>query len=142
MILLISYDNGYKEGFISWLVYVLKKELLYKIKRNKLLAFENYINSFDNEFKNILTKYNLSLYNMLVYGINNLTYFKTRKGYVIGIDPYKYIPGSKIPIKSFCKLIDNGVFGINGYPILSKHLNSVTNNLREYFKTYEKQFYI
>ena len=142
MTLLILYNDLYSEGFISWLVTRLKIELLYKIKKNKIIPLSNYINSFDNPFKNILNKNNISFYDLIVYGINNLIYIKTKKGYIITINPYKYLPYCKIPIKSFCKLLNNGVFGISGYPLLSNHFNMVKDNLTEYYKDYEKQFYI
>ena len=125
--------NIYDDEFIVYLIRQIADEFLHFVSRQKLHKWNEYLNRLRiTEFG-----YKISAYEVLVSGIRNLVFDKTKSNeYDIFINTNAYIPYVKVSVATLCKLITYGNAEVQGYSVILDCFEYYKRNINKYYSKF------
>lgn len=142
-----SSDDGLQEDFCNFLIECIQTDIQEQTynRKNKLLCSQfDKLNEFLNSSQSGYQKRfygikQLDVREIIIQGLYNLIYQKHGRNYIITIDQNATIPGTFIPIKNACKLINYGNLLISGTRIFNKEFDKIEHNIEDYIKLYKEE---
>ena len=128
--MIISVPIQYSRSFCVWLIQQIQECLMYTFNNQKVAVIETYINQhYKSPYIN-----HISVYQVLMFAVNNLVINTYGNYFTISINSnVKY---GLTNFKIIELLIQYGVLGLTGYPILVYIFNFISSNLDKQYQKY------
>ena len=105
---------------------------MYTFNNQKVVVIETYINQhYKSPYIN-----HISVYQVLMFAVNNLVINTYGNYFTISINSNVKYGLTNFKIIELCNLIQYGVLGLTGYPILAYIFNFISSNLDKQYQKY------
>lgn len=130
--MIISVPIQYSRSFCVWLVQQIQECLMYTFNNQKVAVIETYINQhYKSPYVN-----HISVYQVLMFAVNNLVINTYGNYFTISINSNVKYGLTNFKIIELCNLIQYGILGLTGYPILVYIFNFISSNLDKQYQKY------
>ena len=130
--MIISVPIQYSRSFCVWLIQQIQECLMYTFNNQKVAVIETYINQhYKSPYVN-----HISVYQVLMFAVNNLVINTYGNYFTISINSNVKYGLTNFKIIELCNLIQYGVLGLTGYPILVYIFNFISSNLDKQYQKY------
>ena len=117
------------KGFVEALIFKIQRELLITLdaQKKRIQYWEEYINKNIEMFS--YTKKSIKLIDIILCGIENITYKESNTEFSVQIDDKKFVDGVYISVSDICRLVNYGNIAKRGIYIFSDEFNQVEKDL-------------
>lgn len=130
--MIISVPIQYSRSFCIWLIQQIQECLMYTFNNQKVAVIETYINQhYKSPYIN-----HISVYQVLMFAVNNLVINTYGNYFTISINSNVKYGLTNFKIIELCNLIQYGILGLTGYPILVYIFNFISSNLDKQYQKY------
>lgn len=130
--MIISVPIQYSRSFCVWLIQQIQECLMYTFNNQKVAVIETYINQhYKSPYVN-----HISVYQVLMFAVNNLVINTYGNYFTISINSNVKYGLTNFKIIELCNLIQYGILGLTGYPILVYIFNFISSNLDKQYQKY------
>ena len=129
--------EGKAKEFANWLIPVFQDVLKNSINKDKLINWDNYLNS-ERVSKRLGFNRKMSTLSILLAGSYNLKVVTNNVESRIEIDSNSIIPNSNAKFINILKLINYGNLSLSGYPIYEDTFNLLADNADELFNEFKE----
>lgn len=130
--MIISVPIQYSRSFCVWLIQQIQECLMYTFNNQKVAVIETYINQhYKSPYIN-----HISVYQVLMFAVNNLVINTYGNYFTISINSNVKYGLTNFKIIELCNLIQYGILGLTGYPILVYIFNFISSNLDKQYQKY------
>lgn len=130
--MIIKVPVQYSHSFCMWLIDQIKECFIHSFNNQKIILLERYINQL---YKSPYVSY-ISVYQILIFAINNLVVNRYGNYFTISINSNAKYGLTNFTILELCKLVQYGVLGVQGYPILVYIFTIISNNIDNQYQRY------
>lgn len=128
----INVPSKYSYQFCHWLIKLVYKTFMYSFDDKKTQLIENYINT---RCTSPYVKH-ISVYQIFLFAIKNLQIYNFGNYYTIKININARYGLTNFKIVNLCNLVQYGVIGIQGYPLLVEIFELISSDIDKYYQKY------
>lgn len=135
MELVIRESDGVTSDFVNYLVdKIIPAKMRQLLNKKKLEKWDDYL--FKNKKSDLFLGSFHNTYDIIMFGVNNLSVSEYNGYYTVGVNPVENITGTNTKISVVCRLINYGNADVSGYMIFSDVFREVRKELSLYKNMY------
>lgn len=134
MTITVFKDKGFEDGFITWLLPVIRDYVISSVDENKLIKVDEHINN--NKYFHTIFKNKISSKDVIVAAMYNLVVNDYWNRTIISVDNNAIVPNTTTKISTVIKTVNFGTMSIMGYPIITTRFKYIEDNIDAFYEMY------